>query len=102
MGGGAGGSVEPSGVRARGSAAAGHDGQTVWKLRRGPRGGGTCSGPRLSSGRRTRRSTVNARLRRFHRLKPDWVLRRDNVEIASPLQALQVLMDALGVARQQV
>lgn len=36
------------------------------------------------------------------RLKPDWVLRRDNVEIASPLQALQVLMDALGVAPQQV
>ncbi|KAM7050214.1 abnormal spindle-like microcephaly-associated protein [Molossus nigricans] len=32
------------------------------------------------------------------RLKPDWVLRRDNVEeITNPLQAVQMVMDTLGI-----
>lgn len=34
----------------------------------------------------------------FHRLKPDWVLRRDRMEeITNPLQAIQMVMDTLGV-----
>ncbi|XP_039739572.1 abnormal spindle-like microcephaly-associated protein [Pteropus medius] len=36
------------------------------------------------------------------RLKPDWVLRKDSVEITSPLQAIQMLMDTLGVPYQQM
>lgn len=33
-----------------------------------------------------------------HRLKPDWVLRRDNVEeIITPLKALQMVMDTLSL-----
>lgn len=33
-----------------------------------------------------------------HRLKPDWVLRRDNVEeIMTPLKAIQMVMDTLSL-----
>lgn len=33
-----------------------------------------------------------------HRLKPDWVLRRDNLEeIMNPLKAIQMVMDTLGI-----
>uniref|UniRef100_A0A2K5DAF1 Assembly factor for spindle microtubules n=1 Tax=Aotus nancymaae TaxID=37293 RepID=A0A2K5DAF1_AOTNA len=38
------------------------------------------------------------RTRIVSRLKPDWVLRRDNLEeIINPLQAIQMLMDTLGI-----
>uniref|UniRef100_A0A2I2YNG2 Assembly factor for spindle microtubules n=1 Tax=Gorilla gorilla gorilla TaxID=9595 RepID=A0A2I2YNG2_GORGO len=38
------------------------------------------------------------RTRIVSRLKPDWVLRRDNMEeITNPLQALQMVMDTLGI-----
>lgn len=41
---------------------------------------------------------VNARPRFFRRLQPEWVLRRENVqEITTPLQAVQLVMDTLGV-----
>ena len=33
-----------------------------------------------------------------HRLKPDWVLRRDNLEeMMNPLKAIQMVMDTLGI-----
>uniref|UniRef100_A0A8C9M0G6 Abnormal spindle-like microcephaly-associated protein homolog n=1 Tax=Piliocolobus tephrosceles TaxID=591936 RepID=A0A8C9M0G6_9PRIM len=38
------------------------------------------------------------RTRIVSRLKPDWVLRRDNMEeITNPLQAIQMVMDTLGI-----
>ncbi|XP_058130896.1 abnormal spindle-like microcephaly-associated protein [Dasypus novemcinctus] len=38
------------------------------------------------------------RTRVVSRLKPDWVLRRDNMEeITNPLQAIQMVMDTLGI-----
>nr|XP_017822011.3 abnormal spindle-like microcephaly-associated protein isoform X2 [Callithrix jacchus] len=38
------------------------------------------------------------RTRIVSRLKPDWVLRRDNLEeITNPLQAIQMVMDTLGI-----
>uniref|UniRef100_A0A2K5QKA3 Assembly factor for spindle microtubules n=1 Tax=Cebus imitator TaxID=2715852 RepID=A0A2K5QKA3_CEBIM len=38
------------------------------------------------------------RTRTVSRLKPDWVLRRDNLEeITNPLQAIQMVMDTLGI-----
>lgn len=34
-----------------------------------------------------------------HRIKPDWVLRKDNTqEIVDPLQAIVMVMDTLGFA----
>ncbi|XP_042832919.1 abnormal spindle-like microcephaly-associated protein isoform X5 [Panthera tigris] len=41
------------------------------------------------------------RTRIVSRLKPDWVLRRDNMEeITNPLQAIQMVMDTLGIPYQ--
>lgn len=37
------------------------------------------------------------RTRVVSRLKPGWVLRRDNMEITSPLQAIRMVMDTLGI-----
>ncbi|XP_060034467.1 abnormal spindle-like microcephaly-associated protein [Erinaceus europaeus] len=64
---------------------------------------------KLNAGRmlmKQRTSSVNipfvpetpVRARIVSRLKPDWVLRRDNVEeITNPLQAIQMVMDTLGL-----
>ncbi|XP_023562985.1 abnormal spindle-like microcephaly-associated protein [Octodon degus] len=38
-----------------------------------------------------------ARTKIVSRLKPDWVLRRDNVEVTNPLQAIQMVMDTVGI-----
>ncbi|KAM5205842.1 abnormal spindle-like microcephaly-associated protein isoform 2-T2 [Hipposideros larvatus] len=37
------------------------------------------------------------RTRVVSRLKPGWVLRKDNMEITSPLQAIRMVMDTLGI-----
>ncbi|NWQ73550.1 ASPM protein, partial [Columbina picui] len=40
------------------------------------------------------------RIKTISRIKPDWVLRRDNMqEIVDPLQAILMVMDTLGIAR---
>lgn len=42
---------------------------------------------------------MNASFFFFNRLKPQWVLRRDNVEeITNSLQAIQLVMDTLGIS----
>ncbi|KAM6124479.1 LOW QUALITY PROTEIN: abnormal spindle-like microcephaly-associated protein [Pterocles gutturalis] len=39
------------------------------------------------------------RIKTVSRIKPDWVLRKDNMqEIVDPLQAIQMVMDTLGIA----
>ncbi|XP_013377331.1 PREDICTED: abnormal spindle-like microcephaly-associated protein [Chinchilla lanigera] len=37
------------------------------------------------------------RARIVSRLKPDWVLRKDNIEVTNPLQAIQMVMDTVGI-----
>ncbi|XP_012933393.1 abnormal spindle-like microcephaly-associated protein [Heterocephalus glaber] len=37
------------------------------------------------------------RTRIVSRLKPDWILRRDNIEVTNPLQAIQMVMDTIGI-----
>lgn len=44
------------------------------------------------------KDVVNAWPLLSHRLQPGWVLRKDNVqEITAPLQAVQLVMDTLGL-----